>query len=71
MKYLDRIGIDIEKERAEYKTVKRILFSSNRKRMSTIIEKEEGSYRMYIKGGYEIIVSSCTHIHSLIDVVYV
>ncbi|CAK4193166.1 unnamed protein product [Aphanomyces euteiches] len=37
-------------------------FSSERKTMSTIVKRPDGSYRLYSKGAAEIVVTRCTHL---------
>ena len=46
--------------------VKRMPFSSQRKRMSTIVERSEGApRRLLIKGASEYVLKSCKYIHNL------
>lgn len=65
LKYLASLGVDVEAKRREYHIAKRIPFSSNRKRMSTVISTADNQNRLYIKGASELLLSGCTHFHSL------
>ncbi|CAF0812104.1 unnamed protein product [Didymodactylos carnosus] len=53
---------DIRQRIPESKMVKVYTFNSARKMMSTIINKENGGYRIYTKGASEIILSKCKYI---------
>jgi len=57
------IGIDVLEKREEYTIIKRIPFSTGRKRMSTIIETKSGKWVLYIKGASEFVVESSTHLY--------
>eukprot|EP01117_Protostelium_nocturnum_P004102 TRINITY_DN1538_c0_g1_i1.p1 TRINITY_DN1538_c0_g1~~TRINITY_DN1538_c0_g1_i1.p1 ORF type:complete len:677 (+),score=265.91 TRINITY_DN1538_c0_g1_i1:189-2219(+) len=54
----NNLGTDYEKVRNELKIVKAWPFSSRLKRMSTIIQREEGM-RIYTKGASEVILEIC------------
>jgi len=62
-----QLGSDFLQVRRDCPVVKQLQFSSERKRMSTIISLgEEGSdvYRVYCKGGAEMVLALCSHILS-------
>jgi Ca2+-transporting ATPase len=57
-----KLGVEYKKVRNSLKIVENGVwsFSAERKRMSTMIELAPGSYRLYTKGGSEIILGLCT-----------
>lgn len=64
LKFITRCGFDFKHLRDQYipKDLVRFQFDSGRKRMSTVIELENGSTRrIHIKGASEIILDTCTH----------
>lgn len=63
LKFLDRTPIKYEVAREKYKVIKKIPFSSARKRMSTILEKSPGTNIFLLKGASELIVDSCDKVH--------
>jgi Ca2+-transporting ATPase len=58
--YLGMGPIDIERSNA--KIVQLIPFDAARQCMVTIVELENGRYRLYVKGASEILLSKCTRI---------
>lgn len=58
-KYLLNCGKYCVEIKKHHKIIHIETFTSDRKRMSTIIEREDGSHRLYIKGASEYIVESC------------
>ena len=48
---------DLQKK---YQHVDRLKFHSDRKRMSTIVKRDDGKYFIYMKGAPEVIIKSCT-----------
>jgi magnesium-transporting ATPase (P-type) len=68
VKMIDKFGVNIAEKRRQHLPhgFTRFLFSSKRKRMSTILENVSGtdnSYgkRIHLKGAAEIVLESCTH----------
>ncbi len=59
LRYLHQCQIDVLGERRLKKVFTRADFSSDRKRMSTIIEDPAFGHVCYIKGASEYILSSC------------
>jgi magnesium-transporting ATPase (P-type) len=57
--YVDRCGIDIVGIRQKYKKIADEPFSSDRKRMSTLIKDHQGKEMMLISGASELILASC------------
>lgn len=53
LKYLDRLGFEVMKHRSSYKPEFVSSFSSNRKRMSTIIKMEDDRLFVFMKGASE------------------
>jgi Ca2+ transporting ATPase len=64
-KYVLACGINSLEYKKKFKIINVATFTSERKRMSTIIEKSDGSHRLYIKGASEYIVESCDKIVDL------
>lgn len=56
LKYLNKCGIDIIGERGKVEKVFEASFSSDRKRMSTIIKMKDGRHFAMIKGASEYIL---------------
>ena len=46
----------VEKEELKLKTIKKIPFTSDRKRMSILVEDSDGKYKLYIKGADNVIL---------------
>ena len=46
----------VEKEELKFKMIKKIPFTSDRKRMSILVEDSEGNYKLYIKGADNVIL---------------
>lgn len=65
VKYLRQCGIYSVEYKKKHKIVHIETFTSQRKRMSTIIEMPNGVHRLYIKGASEYIVESCSKILNL------
>lgn len=65
VKYLLQCGINSMEFKKKHKIINIETFTSDRKRMSTIIEKTDGKHRLYIKGASEYIVESCDKILDL------
>eukprot|EP00831_Metopus_contortus_P056942 TRINITY_DN492_c0_g1_i1.p1 TRINITY_DN492_c0_g1~~TRINITY_DN492_c0_g1_i1.p1 ORF type:complete len:577 (-),score=128.99 TRINITY_DN492_c0_g1_i1:972-2702(-) len=55
---------DIRKRYIEDKKYNRFFFTSQRKKMSTIIEKDTSLHRLYIKGASEKVLDACSHFQS-------
>ena len=66
LKYFDFLNFDIVDYRKKNKhTYFQAPFSSDRKRMSTIIKTKNNDYYCYIKGASEYMVECSTHFHDL------
>lgn len=52
---------EIRKKMPEESLVYVYTFNSSRKSMSTVIKLDNGKYRMYTKGAFEIILNKCSH----------
>nr|BCY27130.1 plasma membrane Ca++ ATPase isoform a [Phallusia philippinensis] len=52
----------VRKEITEEKLFKVYTFNSVRKSMSTVVQNEDGSFRLYTKGASEIVLKKCTSI---------
>lgn len=59
-----KAGMDKKELEEKYERLKEIPFSSERKRMTTIHDKQE-EYAVYVKGAPDVVLDLCTHI--LID----
>lgn len=46
----------IEKQELKFKIIKKMPFTSDRKRMSILVEDSEGNYKLYIKGADNVIL---------------
>ena len=46
----------VEKEELKFKMIKKIPFTSDRKRMSILVEASEGNYKLYSKGADNVIL---------------
>ena len=44
-----------------YERIDRLGFHSDRKKMSTIVKRDDGKYYIYMKGAPEVILNSCSH----------
>ena len=44
----------------KYQQLDRLKFHSDRKRMSTIVKRDDGKYFIYMKGAPEVVINSCT-----------
>jgi magnesium-transporting ATPase (P-type) len=54
------LGVDYKDIRREKPIEKVFPFSSKKKRMSTIVKNENGSYRLYCKGASEVVLARCS-----------
>lgn len=63
--YLDRCGVDIAGIRQKYKKIADEPFSSDRKRMSTLIKDHQGKEMMLISGASELILAACDQLQDL------
>lgn len=50
-----------ENLKEKYKQIDRLKFNDDRKRMSTIIKRDDGKYFIYMKGNPEEIIKACTN----------
>ena len=64
LRYIDLCGYNIVEYREKLKKVFNAPFSSDRKRMSTIVKMEDNTYYVFIKGASEYILKSCNKILS-------
>eukprot|EP00123_Amoebidium_parasiticum_P009347 comp19411_c0_seq1/m.22487 comp19411_c0_seq1/g.22487 ORF comp19411_c0_seq1/g.22487 comp19411_c0_seq1/m.22487 type:complete len:1074 (-) comp19411_c0_seq1:497-3718(-) len=57
------MGIDYRQVRADHPALRLLPFSSDRKRMSTVIgrTRENGGYILHCKGAAELVLGQCTH----------
>jgi Ca2+ transporting ATPase len=65
LKYLDRCGIDVLERRNSAEKIFGAPFSSDRKRMSTIVRRKDGRTFAFIKGASEYMIEVCTKFHSI------
>ena len=65
LKYLDRCGLDVLQRRLSGEKVFGAPFSSDRKRMSTIIKAKNGKTYAFIKGASEYMIEVSNKFHSL------
>ena len=49
------------KFRKKYTQLDRLKFQSDRKKMSTIVQRDEGKYFIYMKGAPEVVIGACSH----------
>ncbi len=45
----------------KYTQLDRLKFHSDRKKMSTIVKRDDGKYYIYMKGAPEVVINSCSH----------
>jgi len=64
LEFAENNGYDYEAEKQRYKIIAKFPFSSKRKRMSTLIQFENGQRRLVTKGGSEIILDVCNSLYS-------
>jgi magnesium-transporting ATPase (P-type) len=63
LQFADKCGQDYEHWRKQTETVKVYSFSSDRKRMSTVVKAQAGAdkpYALYCKGAAEVVLEKCT-----------
>lgn len=65
LKYISSSGINVLALRDQFKKYFQATFSSDRKRMSTIIEMPDGKYIAFIKGASEYIIATADNFHNL------
>lgn len=56
-----KAGVDVHQERSDYKRVHEIVFSAERKMMSTVNQRGKSRFS-FVKGASEVIMRRCTHI---------
>lgn len=59
LKYLQKCGVDVLQFRAKHEKLFEASFSSDRKRMSTVIRMPNGKLFVYMKGASEYIIDMC------------
>jgi len=65
LKYVMMCGIDVVKKREEVKKVFQATFTSDRKRMSTVVLLNTGSTFALLKGASEYVLETCSHVHDM------
>mmetsp|Transcript_16662 Transcript_16662/g.65069 ORF Transcript_16662/g.65069 Transcript_16662/m.65069 type:complete len:960 (+) Transcript_16662:147-3026(+) len=62
--FVESFGVDYVERRGQVEStvVKVIPFSSDRKRMSSVVKLPNGKFRMFTKGAAEVVLERCTHI---------
>lgn len=63
LEFVERCGQNYEKLKEQFPPVKKYPFTSSRKRMSTFIESN-GQQIMLVKGASEMVLESCSQLHS-------
>jgi Ca2+ transporting ATPase len=63
LKLMKRSNCNHEELQDKYKIINRFFFNSKRKKMSTIVEIDEGTHRLFIKGAPEKILNCSTSYH--------
>jgi P-type Ca2+ transporter type 2B len=58
LKYFEKMGVDYEEYRNKYEPKIKFPFSSSRKRMSIVVDYQDGMH-LFIKGASEIVLASC------------
>lgn len=59
LKYLQKCGVDVVQYRAKHEKMFEASFSSDRKRMSTVIRMPNGKLFVYMKGASEYTIELC------------
>lgn len=59
LEFIERCGFNYEKERERYSVSAKFPFSSQRKRMSVVIEMDNGKRRLVTKGASEMVLAAC------------
>ena len=62
LKYLVKCGVDVIRYRDNGKKIFEASFSSDRKRMSTIVELPDGKTYVFLKGASEFVLDLCDQI---------
>lgn len=65
LKFLSGSGVDVLGLRGQFKIYFQATFSSDRKRMSTIIEMPDGKHIAFVKGASEYIIATADNFHNL------
>jgi Ca2+ transporting ATPase len=63
LKYMMMCKVDVLAKRAEVKKLFQATFTSDRKRMSTIVQLENGKAYAFLKGASEYVLESCDFFH--------
>ena len=50
-----------ENLKKKYNQLDRLKFHSDRKKMSTIVKRDDGKYYIYMKGAPEVVIGACSH----------
>ena len=67
LRALDKFGCPFEEIKKKYPVIlKKIPFSSARKRMSVIVQDQSGKHIMLTKGASELILASCSYFHNMV-----
>jgi Ca2+ transporting ATPase len=64
LEFIEKCGYNYEKERERHPASIRFPFSSQRKRMSMVLELEGGRRRLVCKGASEMVLAACNTYHS-------
>lgn len=65
LRYIKSCGVPINSFRERYQKISEEPFSSDRKRMSTLVKNDDGRELMLIKGASELILESCENLLNL------
>ena len=60
--YSNKLDCDFEDLRGKFKVIKRFNFSSERKRMTTVVQTND-QWRLHCKGASEVILSLSSHVY--------
>jgi Ca2+ transporting ATPase len=64
LKYLQRAGVSYSDYRERFPTLLKYPFSSSRKRMSVLLNKDE-EFILFVKGASEMVLSCCSKWHDM------
>jgi Ca2+ transporting ATPase len=64
LEFIEKCGFNYEVERERYPSSIKFPFSSARKRMSMVLELDEGKRRLVCKGASEMVLAACSSYHS-------